>query len=169
MSTLAFLRFDKGDEDGPQLAEQAYELAVATGDSELLKEAGFALGHVLLWSDSTERARTFLEAEQLRWCDRDEEMSGFALWALAFVELRAGRWSLAAEYAARVREMNLQRGVDDSEAPQSAYAVAAHRRPSRRDRPCPCVLQSWARACRSAENRASAPSIARGSPRFLER
>ena len=112
------------------MAEQAYELAVAIGDSDLLKEASFALAHVLVWSVRTDQARAFLEAQEREWHDRDEEMSGQALWFLTFVELRAGRWSHAAEYAERAREIGLQYSSDDSEAPQLSYAialVAAHR------------------------------------------
>ena len=129
-SALAFLRFDMGDADAVQMAEQAYELAVAIGDSDLLKEASFALAHVLVWSVRTDQARAFLEAQEREWHDRDEEMSGQALWFLTFVELRAGRWSHAAEYAERAREIGLQYSSDDSEAPQLSYAialVAAHR------------------------------------------
>ena len=57
-------------------------------------------------------------------------MSAEASWFLTFVELRAGRWSLAAEYAERTREIGLQYSPDDREVPQLLYAialVAAHR------------------------------------------
>ncbi len=124
LSALASLRFDMGDADAPQMAEQAYELAVAIGDPELLKEASIGLAHVLVWSVRTDQARAFLEAREREWHDRDEGMSAEALWFLTFVELRAGRWSLAAEYAERARELGLQYSSDDSEVPQLAYAIA---------------------------------------------
>lgn len=127
LSVLALLRFDVGDADAPRLAEQAYGLAAATGDSEQLEEARWALTHVLVWSVSTDRARALLEAQHREWSDRDEPRSAGALWYLAFVEFRAGRWSLSADYAERAREIGLQYGA---EAPQRSFPialVAAHR------------------------------------------
>ena len=129
LSVLAFLRFDVGDVDGLRLAEQAHQLAAAADDPELLDEATFALAHVLVWSVSTDRARDLLEAQHRHWRDRDEPRSAEPLWYLAFVELRAGRWSLAADYAERARELGLQYRVAD-DVPQLSFPVAliaAHR------------------------------------------
>ena len=57
LSALAYLRFSMGDADAPQMAEEAYERAVAIGDSALLKEASFGLAYVLVWAVRTDEAR----------------------------------------------------------------------------------------------------------------
>jgi DNA-binding CsgD family transcriptional regulator len=46
------------------------------------------------------------------------------LWFLTLVELRTGRWSLAAEYADRGREVALQYSIDEKEPPFRTGAVA---------------------------------------------
>jgi DNA-binding CsgD family transcriptional regulator len=102
---LAVIRFDLGDPEAPGLADRAYELAAASDDAEQRHTATWALAHVLMWSVSTERARSVLEAHHRDWRDRDERTSAVALWYLAMVELSAGRWVLAAEYAERVHNL----------------------------------------------------------------
>jgi len=124
---LALIRFDLGDPDAPRLADRAYELAAACGDPAQKHTATWALAHVLVWSDSTERARSLLEAHHRHWHDRDERMSTQALWYLAMVELSAGCWVLAAEYAERVHSVHEQYEVA---APMHFFPVAliaAHR------------------------------------------
>lgn len=126
LSVLAVLRFDLGDPEAPRLAERAYEAAAAVADPELLKHASWALAHVLVWSVEAARARVMLESQHREWSERDELWSA-PLWYLSWVELRAGRWSLAAEYAERVREVDVQYGM---EVPQPFFLialVAAHR------------------------------------------
>jgi DNA-binding CsgD family transcriptional regulator len=80
-----------------------------------------------MWSTETGRARTMLESLHREWSERDELRSAEALWCLSWVELRAGRWSLAAEYAERSREVGAQY---DMEWPPNFFLialVAAHR------------------------------------------
>jgi DNA-binding CsgD family transcriptional regulator len=127
LSVLAALRFDGGDPEAPALAERAYEAAGAVADPKLLKDSSWALAHVLVWSVETGRARAMLENQHREWSERDELWSAEALWYLSLVELRAGRWSLAAEYAERARETGAQYGI---EIPQHFFPialVAAHR------------------------------------------
>ena len=126
LSTLAWLRFDQGDPDGRVLAERAHQAAAALGDPELLKEATWALAHVLMWSVDTQNARELLETEHRAWRDSDEPWSTEMLWYLTFVELRAGRWALAAEYAERVREVHLQYGRDIPQTFLPIALIAAH-------------------------------------------
>jgi DNA-binding CsgD family transcriptional regulator len=127
LSVLALLRFDLGDEGTPRLAERAHEAAAAVADPELLKEAGWALAHVLMWSVETDRARAMLESQHREWSERDEPQSARALWYLSWVELRAGRWSLAAEYADRARDVGVQYGTDLPQHFLLFALVAAHR------------------------------------------
>ena len=105
---LAILRFDLGDADAPRLADRAHELAIACGDKEAELKAALALAQVLVWSVSTDRGRSLLEAQLHYWRDRNEGMSTNALWYLAMIELWAGRWPLAAEYAEQVRRLGEQ-------------------------------------------------------------
>jgi DNA-binding CsgD family transcriptional regulator len=127
LSVLAVLRFEDGDLEAPRLAERAYEAATAVADAKLITDASWGLAHILVWSVETARARALLESQYREWSERDELGAMGALWYLSWVELRAGRWSLAAEYAERVWEIDIQYGM---EAPQVIYLVAlvaAHR------------------------------------------
>jgi DNA-binding CsgD family transcriptional regulator len=95
-----------------------------------LLETGMNLGHVLVFSCLFDRARTLLKSLHREWSERDEWLSAGPLWSLTMVELRAGRWSLAAEYADRGREVALQYSIDEREPTQRtavAALVAAHR------------------------------------------
>jgi DNA-binding CsgD family transcriptional regulator len=126
LSVLALLRFDLGDREGIRLAERAHEAAAAVADPELLNEASWVLAHVLMWSVETDRARAMLESQYREWSERDEPRSSRALWYLSWVELRAGRWSPAAEYAERVREVGVQYGTDLPQIFLLSALVAAH-------------------------------------------
>jgi DNA-binding CsgD family transcriptional regulator len=127
LSVLAALRFEMGDPEAPRLAERAYEAAAVVADEELLKDAGMELAYMLMWSADTVRARTMLESQHREWSERDELRSSYALWYLSFVELRAGRWSLAAEYAERSREVGAQYELEWPPHFFLMALVAAHR------------------------------------------
>ena len=127
LSALAFLRFNAGDPDAPRQAERAYELAVAADDPQQLRGAALTLGHVLSWSVITERARELMESHHRRWRDQDERAAAAALWFLALVELRAGRWLQAEQHAESAYTINVQYGIL---APFHVFPlglVAAHR------------------------------------------
>jgi DNA-binding CsgD family transcriptional regulator len=127
LSVLAALRFEMGDPEAPRLAERAYEAAAVVADEELLKDAGMELAYMLMWSADTVRARTMLESQHREWSERDELRSAEALWCLSWVELRAGRWSLAAEYAERSREVGAQYELEWPPHFFLIALVAAHR------------------------------------------
>jgi DNA-binding CsgD family transcriptional regulator len=85
---------------------------------------------VLVWSARLDAARRLLEGMYRELSERDELSSAEALWFLSLVELRAGRLELAAEYAARQREIRLQYTIDEREDPLAIWPVAliaAHR------------------------------------------
>jgi DNA-binding CsgD family transcriptional regulator len=112
LSIVACIRFDGGDPEAPQLAEEAYRLARSLGDAEHLKWAGWAVSHVLAWSAVPDRARAWLERELAEWGDRDETVRTDRLFYLSVVEVWAGRWDLASEYARESHEISLQYGLE---------------------------------------------------------
>ena len=127
LSVLALLRFNRGDEDAPGLAERAYELALVCNDREQRRVASWALSHLLTWSVRADRARAFLEAryeEERQW---DERGSAEPLWYLSFVELRAGLWQVASEYAERALDISTQYGTPPAPAFFPVALIAAHR------------------------------------------
>jgi DNA-binding CsgD family transcriptional regulator len=121
MSMLALIRFDAGRPDALRLAEEAHALA---------GETGMALGIMLSSSCLLDSARALLESLHGEWSERDEWLSARLLFPLTLVELRAGNWSLAAEYGDRGREVALQYSIDEREPPVRTFGVAlvaAHR------------------------------------------
>jgi DNA-binding CsgD family transcriptional regulator len=112
LSILALNRFSKGRRGALALAERAYRLAARLDEPRLLQKAGWAVGHVLTWVGDTDRARTWLERRLAEWMDRDERARADFLWYLALVEIWAGRWSIAGEYARQSQEINSAYGVE---------------------------------------------------------
>ena len=68
-----------------------------------------------------------LENEHRKWQERDELFSSEVLWILAWLELWAGHWELAAEYAARARDVSVQYGVEKNQDHIPITWIAAHR------------------------------------------
>jgi DNA-binding CsgD family transcriptional regulator len=127
---LALIRFNAGKPGALELAEQAYGLASDVAASQPVADAGFALGHILVWSAQFERARALLETLYRDWSERDERLAAYGLWYLALVELRCGKLRLAGEYAEQSRALSAQYVRDEAESPQSLFPsalVAAHR------------------------------------------
>jgi DNA-binding CsgD family transcriptional regulator len=124
---LASLGFTVGDVDAPAHAARAHAIATALEDEELLKAAGCGLVEDLVASGDLDGARVALEAEYEKWRDRDEPWSAMALWFLSWVELRAGRWELAADYAARAHDIAVQYGLEQPWDHLPIAWIAAHR------------------------------------------
>ena len=112
LSILALNRFNSGRRGALALAERAYRLAARLKDPQLQQKAGWSVGHVLTWVGDTDRARDWLERQLGDWTDRDERARAAILWYLALVELWAGRWSLASDYAEQSLEINAQYRVE---------------------------------------------------------
>jgi DNA-binding CsgD family transcriptional regulator len=130
LASLGVNRFNQGKADAPLLAERGYELAVASGDAAQLVAASLFLGHVRVWSMELDAARSLLEQLYSEWRDRDERTVGSSAWFLSLVELRAGRWQAAGDYALRARELRSLYGRDEGEHPTAVFPltlVAAHR------------------------------------------
>jgi DNA-binding CsgD family transcriptional regulator len=121
---LALLRFNAGESDALALAEEAVRLGADVGDDALRTDVVIELGHVLMWSRLLARTRAVLEGVLEEWRDRHEGRVMNALWYLALVELRAGRWEVAAGHAEAARELGLQYTVDGQEVPSQVWPVA---------------------------------------------
>jgi DNA-binding CsgD family transcriptional regulator len=80
-----------------------------------------AVESTLFFSDDVESARRVAE-DAYEWSrDRNELWSARALWSLSMLEWQAGRWELAADLAARARDIAVQYGI---EVPQHALLIA---------------------------------------------
>ena len=112
LSILALNHFGAGRGDAIELAERAHRLASRLQDPALLRNATRVVGHVLTWAGDTVRARNWLSGQLAEWTDRDERARTDFLWYLALVEIWAGRWDAANDYAEQSLEIDAQYGVD---------------------------------------------------------
>ena len=127
LEMLAFLGCAVGDAEAPAHAARAHELATAVGDPELLRQRTGAVVSALLARRNVDAARLLVEREYQQWHERDELSTARTLDGLAWIELWGGRWELAAEYAARAREILVQYGLDVPWVHLPSAAIAVHR------------------------------------------
>jgi DNA-binding CsgD family transcriptional regulator len=127
LAILTFLGRAVGDPDVPGYAERAREIAGAVGDPALQKEAIGAVRIVLSTQRDVDAMRPLLEREYEAWRERDEPEAANVLYDLAYVELWAGRWQVAAEYAARALEIAIQYGHEVPWYHVPIAVIAAHR------------------------------------------
>jgi len=106
---------------------QAHDFATAVGGDQLVQEATLAVANTLAPSSRRDEARALFEREQREWQERDEPRCARAIWGLAWVELWAGRWELAADHAAQAREISTQYGLEVSQDRLPLAAIALHR------------------------------------------
>ena len=116
-----------GDAETPAYAARARDVATATGDARLVREANVLVSGMLADSGSIGAERAVLEHEYRKWHERDELFSAQVLWDLSWIELWDGRWELAADHAARSRDISLQYGVEKNQDYIPSAWVAAHR------------------------------------------
>ena len=109
------------------LPSQAHDFATAVGGDQLVQEATLAVANTLAPSAQREEARALFEREHREWEQRDEPRGARALWGLAWVELWAGRWEPAADYAARARDISTQYGLEVSQDLLPLAVIAVHR------------------------------------------
>ena len=126
LGMMAFLGSAVGDPEATTHAERAYEIAVATGDARLSRRARFALLDAIKTSDHG-AARALLERESEEARERDDLSAAQALDSFAWLELWAGRWGLAAEYAERAYDLTTQYGLEVPWVHLPIAVVAAHR------------------------------------------
>ena len=110
-----------------QPALRAHELAKAVGDESLLREATLSVANVLSTSLRLDEARDLLEDVHRAWRERDELASAEAQWRLAWLELSAGRWELAAEHAAGAHAVFVQYRLETPPDLLPIALVAVHR------------------------------------------
>jgi len=126
LSQLVVLAGMVGDPERPTYASRARQLALDVGDAQFLREANQRLSSVLFGSDPA-AARALLARELRAWEDRDELVGAELRTSLAWLELATGHWELAADHAARARDISLQYGVDRNQDYISSSFIALHR------------------------------------------
>jgi len=98
-----------------------HDFPAAVGGDQLVQEATLAVVNTLAAAPERDTARAFFEREDRHWRERDEPRSARARWALAWVELWAGRLGSAASHAEAAYDISLQYGL---ERPQDHLPIA---------------------------------------------
>jgi DNA-binding CsgD family transcriptional regulator len=116
------LRWFRGSTGAPpDLARWTADFPAAVGGDQMVQEATLAVVNTFAHLPERDEARSFFEGEYQAWCERDEPRSARALWALAWVELWAGRLELAAAHAEHAYDISIQYGI---ERPQDHLPIA---------------------------------------------
>jgi len=123
----AVLGWIVGDAEATDFPMRAHDFATAIGGEQLVQEATLAVANTLAPSSTRDEARTWFELEHREWQERDEPRSARAIWGLSWVEFWAGRWELAADYAARARDTSSQYGLEVSQDLLPMAVIAVHR------------------------------------------
>jgi len=123
LAVLADLGSGMGDKEARAQAARAIELADELGQPRLEHIAADVAWIAL----EPQAVRQHLEDEFERWRERDEPRSADALWQLALIELEAGSWELAAEQAARARDIAFQYGIEIPQHHLPTALIAVHR------------------------------------------
>ncbi len=127
LAQLSWLGGMVGDAKTPGYRARALDLAIASGDACLLREANVLVWGMLIDASGIDAARLRLEQEHREWQERDELFDAQVLRELSWLELWAGRWEIAAAHAARARDIGLQYGVEKNQDYIPSAWVAAHR------------------------------------------
>jgi DNA-binding CsgD family transcriptional regulator len=123
LAVLADLGAAIGDEEAPAQAAKALELAGESGQPRL----EHLMAYVATIAIGDQARRQFLEDEYEQWRERDEPRSADVLWGLSLIELELGSWELAAEHAARAREIAFQYGIEIPQHHLPIAWIAVHR------------------------------------------
>jgi DNA-binding CsgD family transcriptional regulator len=129
LCALAFGRFRAGLPGALSQVEQAVQLATSVGDPRQRLEINFLAVNCFVWAYQLDRARTLLQSIDSEWSERDELAKSYVFWWLAMIELRSGRFPIAADYAERAREIQRQYKIGDHKEPDvwQVALIAAHR------------------------------------------
>ena len=130
LATLAHNAFRAGDPDALLLVDRA-ERGLATVDPQQRAQATLWFVAPLIYTYRLERARALLEGIERDWSDRDELIIEHALVMRGHLELRAGRFALADDYAERARAIMRDYAIDEADEQPLNIAlvaqIAAHR------------------------------------------
>jgi len=108
MSQLAWIRLETGRQDALALAERAVKMARSSRDLASTALTTMTLGEALLSLGRLQAARSILEEYRAWAATNDEsELAGICA-TYVLLELRAGRWAEAADYAQQMRELKSQ-------------------------------------------------------------
>ncbi len=127
LDQLCFFGQAVGDPEAQAHAARARDVATATGDGRLMREANLLRGNALNEAGSIDASRVTLERVYEEWRDRDELFSAEVLWSLAWVELWGGHWELAADYTDRAFDVDVQYGVEKNQNYIAAAWIALYR------------------------------------------
>ena len=116
-----------GDREAPAHAARATELATASGDPLLLREANLLTWGMLAGAGDIDARRAVLEGEYREWRERDELFCAPVLDDLAWLELWGGHWDRAARLAALSRDLSRQYGVEKNQDYIPIAWIAAYR------------------------------------------
>jgi DNA-binding CsgD family transcriptional regulator len=116
-----------GDPQAPAHAARAYALAVASGDAALQRLAAMAVADAAEFASGPGAGRDLFERAYRDGQEHDELQSANALYSLSWLELHAGRWQIAGDYAARARDIRIQYGLETPPDQLPIAWVAVHR------------------------------------------
>jgi DNA-binding CsgD family transcriptional regulator len=126
LAMLVFLGSAVGDPETTAYAKRAYDIALAIGDAGLVRRARL-LQVATIEKRDHRVARALLEREYEESRERDDLSAAEALHSLAWVELWAGKWDRASDYAERSYDLMTQYGLEVPWAHLPLAVVAAHR------------------------------------------
>jgi DNA-binding CsgD family transcriptional regulator len=124
-AVLAIVRFEAGEPDAVELAEQAHELASAQATQDVGEQPSTEVAHLLAWTydrldtvasftladiltdvGRLDEARVLLDRLERDLAQRDELLYSKTLWVRSLLELAAGRWELAYDLIERSDEID---------------------------------------------------------------
>ncbi len=126
LNVITFAGF-VGDPEAPSAATRARELAAASGDERMIRRAELLNSGWFMPAGALDAERAKLERAYRTWHERDELFAAAVIWDLSWIELWAGRWAIASDYAERSREVGLQYGVDQNQSYIPIAWIAAYR------------------------------------------
>lgn len=126
LAIAAVLRFEHLEPGALELAREAHRLATAVGEPRLLRQARWAVGHLLTWMRRVGEAREWVERAVDDIGDSDELSRFEMLWYLALIELWAGHWDCARTHAEAFVATAAQYGVEQAHGHFAIGLIALH-------------------------------------------
>ena len=127
LEMMVFLGSAVGDPQARAYATRIVDIALATGDAALEQRGRLARCEAAASSGDRRAAHALFERMYEESRERDDLSAAQTLEALAWAELWAGRWELAADYAERAYDLMTQYGLEVPWAHLPIAVVAAHR------------------------------------------